>query len=313
MRSPEHLRLVNEATGEAVRVRCRATNRCPYCARLFAVETSEMLMLDAMEHAPSVYVVLTARELLDRAVCRRHLTQLRRSLRKRWPGIEWAVIVEFQRRGALHLNLLVKGVPAAEVDELRDRAVKLWCSRVDAEPQGQFVGEISEAGGLVRYIALHFLKESQAPPLGWRSHRFSCTRGYLVRPASAMRAEARRALRLKRLIWRGVPGDLAVLALEVAESQTWVLRGIRPGLPPRPGEGRANRDGALVDRFPSTAAGRFPGFRPDAAGAASGDVRDALWLELSGPSGGWGVCDPPEVPDPRYGAPVPVAVGLRGG
>src|SRR3954451_5434611 len=113
-RWPEHLRL-RSSLGEVVRGRCRATNQCAYCARLAAVETSELLLLDALEDAPSVYVVLTARELLDRRDCRRHLTQLRRSLRRRWPAIRWAVLVEFQRRGALHLNLLVKGVPREDV------------------------------------------------------------------------------------------------------------------------------------------------------------------------------------------------------
>jgi hypothetical protein len=123
-----------------------------------AVETSELLLLDAMEDAPSLYVVLTARELLCRPDCRDHLTKLRRSLRRRWPAIRWAVLVEFQRRGALHLNLLVKGVSVADCDELHERMAALWCSRVDASPRAQFVGEISDGPGLVRYIALHFLK-----------------------------------------------------------------------------------------------------------------------------------------------------------
>src|SRR3954453_18539078 len=121
--------------GELVRGRCRATNLCAYCARLFAVETSEMLMLDAVEYAPTVYAVLTARELLDRADCRGHLTKLRRSLRRRWPAIEWAVLVEFQRRGALHLNLLIKGVPVGDVAELHAHMARVWCERVDAVPR----------------------------------------------------------------------------------------------------------------------------------------------------------------------------------
>src|SRR5579884_3068568 len=47
--------------------RCGATNKCPYCQRLYVVETVEMLTLDAMEHAPSLWLVLTAREHLTRA------------------------------------------------------------------------------------------------------------------------------------------------------------------------------------------------------------------------------------------------------
>src|SRR4051794_12366903 len=213
-RWPEHMRL-RSSLGEVVRGRCRATNQCAYCARLAAVETSEMLMLDALEDAPSVYVVLTAREMLDRADCRRHLEQLRRRLRRRWPAIRWAVLVEFQRRGALHLNLLVKGVPADDVDELHELAAGSWCSRVDAEPRAQFVGRVTDGGGLVRYIALHFLKPGQAPPLGWRGHRVSYSRSYLVRPAAEMREEARAALRSKRAVRAAIGAGHDAQAAEV--------------------------------------------------------------------------------------------------
>ena len=37
--------------------------------------------------------------------------------------------VEFQRRGALHLNLLIKGVPVELVDELHALVVSRWCER----------------------------------------------------------------------------------------------------------------------------------------------------------------------------------------
>src|SRR3954466_10351109 len=81
-RWPEHLRLLKHGTGELPPGRCRATNLCRYCQTLYVVETVEMLTLDAMEYAPSLWCVLTAREHLTRAECRRHLEQLRRSLRK---------------------------------------------------------------------------------------------------------------------------------------------------------------------------------------------------------------------------------------
>jgi hypothetical protein len=217
--------------GELVRCRCKASNLCGYCARLKAVETSEMLLLDAGEVAPAVYAVLTARELLSRSECRDHLRQLRKALKKRWRSIEWAVLVEFQRRGALHLNLLVKGVGVDDVDELRARVVERWCDRVDAEPQAQFVGVISDGPGLVRYIALHFLKPDQAPPVGWRGHRWSYTRGYLVRPAGELREEARASLRYKRELWRAAGEGLVGLEAEIvaeaavalSEATSWQL------------------------------------------------------------------------------------------
>lgn len=230
-RWPEHLRLLNQTTGELRPGRCRATNLCRYCQRLYVVETVEMLTLDAVEHAPTLWVVLTAREHLTRSECRDHLRQLLKAARRRWPAVEWFVQVEFQRRGALHLNLLVKGVPASDVDELRAVLVERWCRRVDAEPVGQWADTVEDAGGAVRYLSkmlAHGLKAEQAPPIGWRGHRTSQTRGYLVRPASVMRQEARRALRLKRLLHRGLDLETAELELAAADSDRWELRQVLP-------------------------------------------------------------------------------------
>jgi len=190
------------------------------------VETVEMLTLDAVEYAPTIWAVLTAREHLTRAECRRHLRQLLVAARKRWPGIEWFVQVEFQRRGALHLNLLIKGVPVEDVEQLQSVLVERWCERVDALPAGQWVAEVDDAGGAVRYLSkmlAHGLKAEQAPPIGWKGHRTSQTRGYLVRPASVMRKEARRALQLKRYLHRGLDLEQAELELQAAEQTEWAL------------------------------------------------------------------------------------------
>lgn len=223
-RWPEHLRLLNHATGELVPGRCRATNLCRYCQTLYVVETVEMLTLDAMEHAPTLWAVLTAREHLTRRDTYRHLEQLRDAAKRRWPEVQWFVQVEFQRRGALHLNLLVKGVPIGDADELHRVLSERWCARVDAEPVGQWVGAIEDGVGVVRYLSkmlAHGLKQEQAPPIGWRGHRTSQSRGYLVRPASVMREEARAALRLKRLLYRGL--TLEAAELELAAEPTWSL------------------------------------------------------------------------------------------
>lgn len=233
-RWPRAYRLRNELTGELVMGRCKSTNLCAYCQRLYVVETVEMLTLDAMEYAPNLWMVLTAREHLTRADCRRHLDMLRRSAQKRWPAIEWFVQVEFQRRGALHLNLLIKGVPTADREQLHSLLVERWCSRVDAEPVGQWSGVVEDAGGVVRYLSkmlAHGLKAEQAPPIGWKGHRTSQTGGYLVRPASVMRREAREALRGKREVWKAIQrgasahdADLeAREALELAARSMWVL------------------------------------------------------------------------------------------
>jgi hypothetical protein len=196
------------------------------------VETVEMLTLDAVEYAPTIWAVLTAREHLTRAECRRHLRQLLLACRRRWPAVEWFVQVEFQRRGALHLNLLVKGVPVEEVEDFGALLVERWCARVDARPVAQWVDTVEDARGVVAYLSkmlAHGLKAEQAPPVGWRGHRTSQTRGYLVRPASVMREEAKRALRLKRLIHRTGDGELAELELQLLEEQRWELWGSAGG------------------------------------------------------------------------------------
>jgi len=237
-RWPENLRLVDHTTGELVPGRCRATNLCPYCRILAVVETAEMLALDAAEWAPTLWIVLTAREHLTRRDTYRHLEQLRRSLRRRWSDVEWFVQVEFQKRGALHLNLLVKGVPVDDAGELLERTSTVWCRRVDALPVGQHIERLSSAQAVTRYLQkelVHGLKREQAPPIGWRGHRTSQTRGYLVRPAAQMREEARASLRLKRELHRAIEQGhdaaeaeaIAGAAIERALAARWTIRWVR--------------------------------------------------------------------------------------
>lgn len=233
-RWPEALRLRNELTGELVMGRCKSTNLCRYCQALYVVETLEMLALDAAEWAPNIWLVLTAREHLTRADTYRHLEHLRRVTKRRWPDIEWFVQVEFQRRGALHLNLLIKGVPDGDLAQLHELLVGRWCDRVDALPVGQWSGLIRDAGGVSRYLQktlAHGLKREQAPPLGWKGHRTSQTRGYFVASAAVMRRRARESLAHKRSIWRLTKAghdahDVELLtrqSLEERSRAVWVL------------------------------------------------------------------------------------------
>jgi hypothetical protein len=232
------MRLLNETTGELVTGRCRATNLCDYCARLSAVETSELLALDALHgSAPAVWVVLTTRSTdPDPASFYDSRRQLWRAVKRRWPDAEYAGLVEFTtgygpRSGGArrpHWNLLVKGVPAGDVAALRQLVADVWCGRVDAAPWAQYVGAVTEAGGLLRYVALHFLKESQRPPRGWRGHRFVHSRGYFRGRTPELRVDARRSLRLKRLLWRGLDLEAAELELALAESIGWSLVHVNP-------------------------------------------------------------------------------------
>jgi len=201
-RWPEGFRLLS-SEGELVRGRCKATNLCAYCQSLYVRETVEMLVLDAMEGAaPAVWGVLTAREHLTRAELNGHLRTIRQRMKREGWSVEWFVQVEFQRRGALHANLLVK-VDRDRAEAWWARVVELWCARVDAEPVGQWLGAVGEVAAIAKYLGKmlgHGLKAEQAPPVGWKGHRTSHTREYFTAGTVAARARARQSLRHKRAL-----------------------------------------------------------------------------------------------------------------
>lgn len=239
-RWPENLRLQSSA-GDLVPGRCKATNLCDYCARLAAVENAEVLALDAMTNtAPGLWSVLTTRTAtIDTAAFVNARKSVRRVIRRRWPDAESATLIEFTtgmgtRSGGdrrPHWNDTWKGVPTEDAEELQAVLAGAWCERVDALPKGQYVGTINEAGGLMRYLALHFQKESQQPPKGWRGHRFRTTRGYLGVPLEHARDQAREALRLRRELWKAERAGLtagqalqaAQTALDTAAGLDWSL------------------------------------------------------------------------------------------
>ena len=230
--------------GDLVKGRCRATNLCLFCAKLAAVENSELLALDAVEGtAPRMWLVLsTGTDELDPArfyAARKHLMKaLGREFGRKIP---WAAMVEFTTgyskhsagRRFPHWNVMLKGVDEGDLGRIRAVVDRVWCGRADfkAVPEGQHVGTITEAGGLMRYIALHFQKESQAPPAGWRGHRFLHSRDYLWKPTPEARELTQQSLRLKRELWRaeraGLAGtdalEAAHLALYERNELAWAL------------------------------------------------------------------------------------------
>jgi hypothetical protein len=126
----------------------------------------------------------------------------------------------------------------------------------------------------VRYLAKmlsHGLKAEQAPPLGWKGHRTSQTRGYLVRPASVMRLEARRALQEKRELWKllGESPDVDawtaedVIADRLENSGTWQLVSIKPSTPRAAPGGPAYAGGGAALPSRPLAIGRRPKPLPD--------------------------------------------------
>lgn len=215
------MRLVS-SDGVVRRGRCRAVNLCSYCAKLQAVENAEMLALDAFENgAPEVWACLTTRSS-DPAPASfyRAREAVRKALRRRWGDCQDSTLVEFttgygprsEGRRRPHWNALLKGVPGDQVEEAASVIARVWCGRVDAEPSRQHVGQVSDAGGLMRYLALHFQKESQSPPKGWKGHRFTSSRGYFPEGAAFARERAKRSLRLGRAVyWANAVAEAAFL------------------------------------------------------------------------------------------------------
>lgn len=242
-RWPEGLRLLNTSTGELRPGRCRSTNLCDYCAKLAAVENTEMLWLDALQQgSPTLWLLLTTRESdWDGERFRRSFAQTWKAVKRRWPDAEYAALVEFTTgygprsggRRRPHWNVFVRGVAVADRRELWRVVSAVWCPRMDATAAQQRVHQVDEdrggMRGLTRYVGLHFQKESQAPPKGWRGQRFRSSRGYFVRPRVQLRDEARDALRLKRLVWKLDDLELAQLELQASKSIAWELRAVRPG------------------------------------------------------------------------------------
>lgn len=239
-RWPENKRLVS-SFGEVVKGRCKSPNQCVYCAKLAAIENAVMLTLDAAENAPTMWFVLTTRSTdPDPRAFYRSREQLFKALRRCWANAEWACLLEFTtgygpRSGGKrrpHFNVLLKNVPASAVDEVRAIVERVWCAREDALPSGQYVDLVNDAEGVMRYLALHFQKESQRPPAGWRGHRFIKSRGYFPEGAAVAREAARAAIRERRefrkAALQGLTGEAAEAvvqaALAIAEMTSWKLK-----------------------------------------------------------------------------------------
>lgn len=194
-----------------------------------------MLAVDAMAGAPpAVWAVLTTSSTdPSPARYRRSIDLLRRAMKRRWPELADAVFVEFttgygplaggERRP--HWNLLLKGVPVEDLVELEELIKRVWCRREAAVPEAQHVGSIYAEGGLMKYLALHFQKESQKPPHGWRGHRFTASRGYFVLGRDETRRRAQEQLRTKRAVWKfEQAAEAAGVELIPGEAWEWAER-----------------------------------------------------------------------------------------
>jgi hypothetical protein len=234
-----------------VRGRCRSTNLCDYCAVQSAHENARMLSLDAIDgQAPEIVAILGTRTATaDPKPFYDGRRLVMRALRRRWPDAEYASQAEFttgkgprsggERRP--HWNVLLKGIPAADVDQVRDVVREIWCQHVDAEPAYQYVEALQSPAAFMTYVAMHFQKASQAPPEGWSGQRFNASRAYFTgRTRAEARAAARDSLAIERETFKaaraGFEGDelhqVVDRALQIRDETTWEL--LREPPPRRP-------------------------------------------------------------------------------
>lgn len=233
-RWPKRLSLISNL-GQIVQGRCGSPNLCEYCARLAAVLNAELLALDALHGvAPTSYLVLTQPSAVaqPRAYYESR-RQVQRALRREIEGYQAAWLLEFTTgrgptSGGLrrpHFNALTKGILTDDHTTIARQVIEqVWCPRQGAAPWAQYVAPVQEMGGLMRYLALHFLKQEQAPPQGWRGHRFSATRGYFWTNTPQARKLAQDSLVSKRELWRALADGLSAAEAEQRVSQRMQIR-----------------------------------------------------------------------------------------
>lgn len=201
------------------------------------------LSLDVIDGpAPEVVAVLGTRTpTLDPSPFYYARERVMRVLRRRFPGASYACLSEFTTgkgtnaggRRRPHWNMLIKGVPADQVDAARELVIPEWCRLVDAIQAAQYVEPLRDTAAFMRYVADHFTKTSQQPPRDQRwkhKQRFNASRDYFN---GRTRAEAREAawwsLQLEREIVKAQragasdPVSAGQAACDQLRQTTWAI------------------------------------------------------------------------------------------
>jgi len=176
--------------------------------------TASMLGIDAAAgNPPTLAITTTTRDhWIDNATIREGTAQFARKIRRDVaPNFQYAWMREWTtgrgtRAGGhrrTHKHWCGKGVTVEDAEAITSVAADVWGRLTGAtEHRAQ---PVWDAGGLGRYVAGlvgHHLKESQAPPPGWKGRRFGTSKAYYTVPASELRARAETAVRDQRLVHR---------------------------------------------------------------------------------------------------------------
>jgi hypothetical protein len=339
-RAAKNLRLVTP-DGLAP-VRCKAPLKCPYCFGLSRWELVTALFEDATTDCPTAVLTLTTKYALGQryghlpfAEARRaysddfnrSVEQVIKALRRRWPDVEYAVLIEFTTGEAptsghlrrIHAHGLLKGVPDDALDQAQELAREIWRARMGAHRVQ--LAPLRSCGGIIGYLGgLHHTKAAQRPPAWWRGRTFRASRGYFNRPVAEVRAAAKSAQAERRRLWAagrtlgaGATAQeiewAATLDRERSEAHRWrVVRVTNDGLMPLGEVGQYADRGKLtryhpVDETAAIAAKFWLAVRAGrkARRAHSGDVRSPRRESTTAPA--------PAAPSEQLALTVPADAG----
>jgi len=164
---------------------------------------------DAAGSAPKVATTLTTRDLVPLKVLGEALAQTTRKVRaevgpdaKYGGTLEWTTGQAKKSGGHRrpHLHLLWKGVEEAEAAAIANAAADVFTRLTGAH--SHTAEGIRTPGAAIRYVALHHLKEAQAPPPGWSGRRLWTSLGFWSLGAAETRERARAVVKDERVRFR---------------------------------------------------------------------------------------------------------------
>jgi hypothetical protein len=165
-----------------------------------------MFGLDAEVVAPQIATTFTTRDLVGVPVLREAMAQTARKVRveiareaKYGGTLEWTTGQTKYSGGHRrpHLHLLWKGLDENDADDVRAIATEVWQRLTGAHSHTSEA--IRTPGAAIRYVALHHLKEGQAPPLGFTGRRLWTSLGWWEGGALETRTRARAVVVDERL------------------------------------------------------------------------------------------------------------------
>lgn len=218
------------ADGRFIGARCGASNRCAWCAFIYAIETAQCVYLDSERGGyPRVVVTLTTvNPDTSAADVRKAVEQVVRAVRRRAPDCEYLAFVEWTTgkgraaggRRRMHLHVLLKGVHAHHLRPETGEALESVVRRVWSERTGAHrveVAEIRSPWGAAKYLTHHHNKPSQAPPKSVQKgfKRLRPSKGYFGGRLTELRLEVR-ALEGDKRVRRAARALMGPEALEEA-------------------------------------------------------------------------------------------------